>query len=769
MLHLEVFGGLSLRSDAGPLPVAATQRRRLALLALLAAAGEQGLSRDKIVGWLWPDSPAEKARHALDQLLYASRRDLGQDVLSSASSTLRLNPALITSDLAEFEAALERNDAERAAEVYAGPFCDGVYLTGAAEFGRWVESERARLARSYEGALMHLATQATARGDNARAVDSWRRLTVAQPLSSRHTLGLMHALAAAGDRAGALQHARVYEALVRHDLETAPDQEVLALAERLRSQPEGRPATVTAPASSVHEAPSNTGRTQEIRPRWASRRAFRRVALLVTALIVVVSGSWALSRSRAESRPAASPSTLAVLPFVDMSADKGDEYLGDGMTEELIHTLSQVPGLRVVARTSAFSFKGDDVDVREIGAKLNVGAVLEGSVRRSGEKVRVTVQLIDTRTGYHLWSETYDRKTTDVFAVQDEISRSVVRRLRAGGERQDATALALSRPSVEAYNLYLQGRYLWNQRTEASQREAIERFRASIALDSTYAPAHAGLADSYIALVGSVTVPAEQNALLAKAEAAARDAVRLAPGMAEGHVSLGNLLLYRWDWAGAEAEFRRAIDASPGMAGAHERYGILLALVGRFDESIRSLRLAQELDPLSLGIHGSASYVLNLARRYSEAEMQARNLIAMDSAGASPHFRLGSVLLQMGRYAEAAAAFETAIRLSPSSRQRAVPMLAYTYAAAGEQAQAARLRPEIERGVRDLTISGYFAAAYFGAMRENDRAFELLGDLAAQRQSCLQDVAVDPVMDPLRSDPRFARLIAQVGLPEAGL
>lgn len=205
------------------------------------------------------------------------------------------------------------------------------------------------------------------------------------------------------------------------------------------------------------------------------------------------------------------------------------------------------------------------------------------------------------------------------------------------------------------------------------------------------------------------------------------------------------------------------------MAGAHERYGILLALVGRFDESIRSLRVAQELDPLSLGIHGSASYVLNLARRYGEAEMQARNLIAMDSAGAGPHFRLGSVLLQTGRYAEAAAAFETVMRLSPSARQRAVPMLAYTYAAAGEHARAAGLRPEIERGVRDLTISGYFAAAYFGAMRDNDRAFALLEDLAAQRQSCLQDVAVDPVMDPLRSDPRFARLVTQVGLPAPGL
>ena len=769
MLHLEVFGGLSLRSDTGSLPVAATQRRRLALLALLAAAGEQGQSRDKLLAWLWPESSADRARHALDQLLYASRRDLGPNALISAAGTIRLNSSEIASDLARFEAAIDRKDLEQAAALYAGPFCDGVFLPGAPEFDRWVEGERARLERTYSDALEQLAKQSSLRGDAAGAVRWWRRLAAVQPLNTPYAVSLMRALADAGDRAGALQHARVHEELLRQELETESDPEVRAMVERLRREPaagrvrpdDAQPGVLPAP----QQAPQPTG---TVHSRRRPLSPFHRAAILAPALIAVLVAGWAVMQQRSSAAPTKLPTTLAVLPFVDMSAGGGDEYFGDGVTEELIHTLSQVPGLRVVARTSAFSFKGTNADVREIGAKLGVGAVLEGSVRRAGEQVRVTVQLIDAKTGYHLWSETYDRGTADVLAVQDEIARSVVRRLRPDGAAATNRALAISPTGAEAYQLYLQGRYLRNQQTPASLREAAERFRAAIAVDSSYAPAHASLADSYIALVGYTTEPARQRMLLADAEVAARAAVRLDPHLSEARTSLGNLLLHRWDWAGAEREFRRAIDANPGSAGAHQRYGILLALTGRFDESIRSLRHAQELDPLSLAIHGSASYVLNLARRYGEAEVHARNLIAMDSTLESPHFRLGSVLLQMGRYGEAAAAFETAMRVSPSGRQRAVPMLAYTYAIGGRPAEAAKLRAEVERGIRESTISPYFAAAFFGANREPDRAFAVLDALVAERQSCLQDVAVDPVMDPLRRDPRFSRLIAQVGLPGAG-
>lgn len=794
MYYLKSFGGLSLESDAAPISAAATQRRRLALLVLMAGGGDQGITRDKLVLYLWPDSPPEKARHILEQMLYASRRDLGKDAFLPETSALRLNPDIVRSDVEEFEAAIHEGEPERAIALYAGPFLDGVYLKDAPEFERWAEEERARLKHRVATVLEQLANQATAGGDHHEAVGWRRRLASTDPLSARTALGLMNSLAKVGDRAGALQHAQIYETLVRQELEMEPDGGVMALAERLRRDPgalelagagaipapkqpsalPGRLPSDEAASNEVAHAPA----TDENRSpaRWsngarsqpASWRVPRRGALFASVLLVALAGTWGFSRWQSASSASASQAALAVLPFVDMSPSRTDEYFGDGMTEELIHTLSQVPGLRVVARTSAFAFKGRGVDVREIGEKLNVGSILEGSVRRSGDRVRITVQLIDTESGFHLWSETYDRQGPDIFAVQDEISRAVVARLRPGADRSGASRLATSPPNLEAYNLYLQGRFLWNQQTLASLRQAVERLQAAIGKDPSYAPPYAGLADAYNALVAHTRGPVEQRTLLSSAEEAARHAIRLDPGLAEAHTSLGNLLMHRWDWAGAELEFRRAIDANPGFANAYQRYGVLLALIGRFDEAIRTMQRAQELDPLSLNIHGSASYVLNLARRYAEAEPQVRNLIAMDSTREGPYFRLGSVLLQTGRYEEAAQAFEAAMRLSPSARQNSIPMLAYTYARGGRSADAARLRPEIERGIENNTISGYFAAAYFGAIREKDRAFEVLDELAARRESCLQDVAVDPVMDPLRSDPRFARLINEVGLMGVG-
>ncbi|HUF30538.1 MAG TPA: BTAD domain-containing putative transcriptional regulator [Gemmatimonadaceae bacterium] len=773
MYHLKAFGGLSLSSDAAPLPAAATQRRRLAFLVLIAGAGERGITRDRLVFYLWPDGQPEKARHALEQLLYASRRDLGKDAFLPDNKCLRLNPDVIRSDVLEFEYAVERGDLERAASIYSGPFLDGVYLSDAPEFERWMEEERNRLEHRAAAALERLACQAVASGDRQASIEWWSRLAAADPLNARSALGLMNAFAIAGDRAGALRHAQVYETLVRQELEMEPDAEVVALAERLRRDPEPMEA-VTGGALEIPAALEESGERRPAQPvekarrQLPSRRISLRGALFASVLLVVLAGAWTFSQRQVASPAPASHSALAVLPFVDMSANGLDEYFSDGMTEELIHALSQVPGLRVVARTSAFSFKGAPADVRTIGEKLNVSSVLEGSVRRAGDRVRITVQLVDTKSGYHLWSETYDRQTTDIFAVQDEISRAVVTRLRPEAERHVMSGAPASAPNIDAYNLYLQGRYLANQKTPASLHQAVERFQGSIGRAPSYGPAYAGLADSYNALIAHTRAPTEQHAFLSNAEAAARRAIQLDPGLAEAHTALGNLLIHRWDWTGAELAFGRAIDANPGFATAYERYGILLALVGKFDEGVRALQRAQELDPLSLNIHGSTAYVLNLARRYAEAEPQARHLIAMDSTREAPHFRLGSVLLQMGRHDEAARAFQAAMRLSPSARQNSIPMLAYTYERGGRSEDAARLRPEIERGIKDKTISGYFAAAYFGATRETDRAFEVLDELAAQHESCLQDIAVDPVMDQLRSDPRFTRLINQVGLVDAG-
>lgn len=788
MFYLNTFGGLSLTSDGDPPPVSATQRRRLALLAALACAGELGAARDKLVGLLWPDSPPDKARHALDQLLYATRRDLGRDAVRTVGPMVSLDARRVGSDLAEFENAIHAREWERAAALYAGPFLDGVYLDGAPEWERWTEAERDRLARRYAMALEREADARSAAGDHVRAAEAWRKLASQDRLSSRVALALMHALNAAGERAAAIRHAEVHAALLREELDAPPDPDVARFASQLVSAPPERkvgggssappPPPLGPDAAPRAELPSPAIAYPSgvgVRSGPAPVRApsmLRRAGLVTAAAVAALLGvaGWAASARDAipDTRAAARtpPAAIAVLPFTGMSPGSEAEYLSDGITEELIHTLSRIDGLQVVARTSAFAFKGKQTDVREIGNRLGVGAVLQGSIRKSGEQLRITVQLIDTESGFQLWSERYDRRLGDLFALQEEISGAVAQRLRPG-------ALQPVHPparSLAAYHLYLQGRFLLNQMTEPSLHQAVDRFNAAIRVDSGYAPAYAGLSDAYTGLVPFNTSAEGQHALLADAEAAVRRAIRLNPGLGEAHTSLGKLLVNRWDWKDAEWEFRRAIDVNPGLASAYAEYGVLLALLGRFDEGTRMVQRAQELDPLSLNIHGSAAYVLSLARRYDEAEPQVRTLIAMDSSRAGPHFRLGSILLQTGRYDEAARELRTAMRLSPAEeRQRALPLLAYAYARDGYAAGAARLHREVERGVADHSVSGYFAAAYFGGIGQPDRAFDVLGKLAAQRNSCLQDLAVDPVMDPLRGDPRFQRIVEQIGTGSASV
>jgi TolB-like protein len=373
MLHLKTLGAAVLEGDAGPLGGAAAQRKSVALLALLAPAGERGVSRDKIVAYLWPDADAERAGHRLTQVLYALRRDLGVDDLFVGSADLRLNPSRLSCDAGDFRVARQAGDLACAVLLYAGPFLDGFFLTGAPEFERWVENERAGFAREYEEALETLAAEAAGRGDARQAAEWWQRLADHDPLSSRVTVHLMSALAAAGNRAAALEWARAHQELVQRELEAAPNPAVLALADQLRRRPESTPM-VRAP-----------------RPGEVS---------------------------------------IAVLPFANLSSVPGNDFFSEGLTEEVMTGLAQLAGVRVAARTSVNAFRKDELDAREIGRRLGVGALLEGSIRQSGDRVRLTAQLMAASDGCHLWSEKFERRVEDPFAVQDELAQAIVQGVR---------------------------------------------------------------------------------------------------------------------------------------------------------------------------------------------------------------------------------------------------------------------------------------------------------------------------------------------------
>lgn len=370
MLRLRTLGGLMVEGDTGPLGGTAAQRKSLALLALLASGNERGMSRDKVVAYLWPESEPARAAHRLAQLIYTLRRDLESEDPVLGTSELRLNSAVITSDLAEFAAARRAGDLERAVSLYGGPFLDGFYLPRAPEFERWVENERAGYAREYAEAVETLAVQANSRGDPREATVWWRRLADQDPLSSRIMVHLMSTLAAAGSRAEAIELAGAYQDLIQRELDAEPNPAIVALAQQLRR----RPAT----------APSGL--------------------------------------ERAESAEL----SIAVLPFESLSENPGNAYFAEGLGEELMSALARVKGLRVVARSSVATLRNSDLDARELGTRLGARALVEGTIRQADDRLRLSVRLVDATDGCHLWSERYERKVGDVFAAQDQLTESIV-------------------------------------------------------------------------------------------------------------------------------------------------------------------------------------------------------------------------------------------------------------------------------------------------------------------------------------------------------
>lgn len=465
-----------------------------------------------------------------------------------------------------------------------------------------------------------------------------------------------------------------------------------------------------------------------------------------------------------ETRPAGD--TIAVLPFTNLSADPDNEYFSDGLTEELIHALTKVDGLRVAAWSSALQFKGPSRDVYEIGRRLKVGKVLEGSVRRSGERLRITVQLVDTETGHYLWSETYDRRMEDLFAIQDEISRSVVDllRLRFLG-RRSASLVRCTGKELEAYNLYLRGRYLWNKRTVEGLRKSLDCYHEALSGHPGCALAYAGLADSFVLLAHyGLESPAE---FLPKARLAATRALEMDPALAEAHCSLGLIQsLYDWDWPAAERHYQHAIELSPGYATAHMWYGIdFLALLGRLDEAFAELDLARQLDPLSLIGRDTQCYILLFARRYEEAEAAYRRLIGDEPLYYRPYTTLGRVLTQMGRYAEAVEAL-TKGRSLGGDVPNILGALGQTYALAGNHEAAQRLLTELTRMARTQYVTcSCFALIHLG-LRERQQALDWIERGCERRELTLGAMKMHPAYDDLRSEPRFAAILRRIGLDE---
>ena len=457
---------------------------------------------------------------------------------------------------------------------------------------------------------------------------------------------------------------------------------------------------------------------------------------------------------------------IAVLPFVNLSSDQENEYFSDGLTEELINALTKVEGLRVVAWSSAFQLKGKARDIRRIAEQLGVGAVLEGSVRRTIDRLRITAQLVDSADGRYLWSETYERALKDVFAVQDEISSAIVGTLRIKlTGPQGRSLITHYTENLQAYHLYLKGRFYWNKRTEEDFYKALGFFEQAIDIDPNYAPAYAGMADSYIMLGEHGAVPA--LSIMRKARVSASRALEIDPRLAEAHVSLGSVAgLYEWNWPESEHHFRRALELNPSYPTAHHWYGYdYLAPRGRLNEAIAELERAHHLDPLSLIITTCLGTLYDMAREYQRARTFYEKVFELEPGFARAYLSCGRSYLHQNMCREAIAAFEKARELMPNSP---VPLalLAHACNVSGATSEANRLRQALDRCARTCCVSSYLMARAQLDF-DNDRALELLERALEERDPRMAHISVSPIFDCLRQDERFAVLVSRMALTAA--
>jgi serine/threonine-protein kinase len=511
-------------------------------------------------------------------------------------------------------------------------------------------------------------------------------------------------------------------------------------------------------------------RVEARRLREKLRKYYETDGLEDPILIEFPTGSYAPLVQTREASSASGPTrsavenAIAVLPFVNLSSEQENEYFSDGLTEELINALTKVEGLRVVAWSSAFQLKGKTRDIRRIAEQLRVRTVLEGSVRRTADRLRITAQLVDAATGQYLWSETYERPVRDIFAIEDEISSSIVGALRIKLTGPAGRSLITRyTENLQAYHLYLKGRFYWNKRKEEDFYKALGFFEQAIEIDRNYAPAYAGMADAYIMLGEYGSVPA--LSIMRKARMTACRALEIDARLAEAHVSLGTVsALYEWNWAEAEQHFRRAFELNPSYPTAHHWYGYdYLTPLGRLPEALAELERAHHLDPLSLIIATSVGTVYDMMRQHERAREYYDKVLEMEPHFVRAHLSAGRSFLHQNLCAEAIAMFEKARELMPSSP---VPLalLAHAYNVSGARAEADRLRQAVERCCRTCCVPSYLQARAHLSF-DHDRAFEFLEKALEERDPRLPHLGVSPIWDCLRDDPRFAALLARMGLP----
>ncbi|MFN0122942.1 MAG: BTAD domain-containing putative transcriptional regulator [Blastocatellia bacterium] len=793
-LEIRLLGPFRLAVNGHAVPERLwTRRKARTLVKLLALQPHHQLHREQIMEFLWPEQDAESALNNLHKTIHAARRALEPELKSGAESrflhthdqqiTLRADDLWIDAEVFETQAtqALRSDDTgvcEQALQLYGGE------LLAEDPYEDWAVTRREQLRMLQQNLLLRLARLHESNGQRQQSIERYNQLVAASPANEDAHRQLMRLYAQTDARHQALRQYQICRDFLRRDLDTAPEPATLRLYEQItagRFQDDGQnaetfPLNGHAPATARTgqalaeipragytngAAPRLTGTTPVLPPQPAAGQAKRSwtrgLALACAAFVLAAPGWWLLTQRQTQPQL----NSLVVLPFTVERADTAIEYLGDGLTESLINNLSQAPALRVMARTTSFRYR--DKDPQAAGRELNVGAALAGRVQMRGDKLVIQADLVRVSDGTQIWGANYTRPMTDLYTVQEEISRRIAEtlQLRLNGD-QNTRAGRPGAPSPDAFEHYLRGRYSWNRRTVADIKSGIEHFQHAIAYDGSYAPAHAGLADAYISLSNTQMAPKQAIPL---ARAAAAKALELDDHLAEAHTSMAAIKWrYDWDQSGAEAEFKRALELNPNYATARQWYGLSLIYRQRFDAGRAELRRAQELDPQSMAIRGNACLSYYFARQYDTALEQLLRARDLDPTFPFIHFFLGWTYAQKRDFPAAIAAFERAVQIDSTPVTRAY--LAYGHALAGNRAAAEKTLAELESPPGQSYVSPYYLAVIHAGLGNTGKALDALARGIEDRSDSMVLLGVDPKFDSLRAGPRFQDMLRRIGLAQ---
>ncbi len=650
MFRLRVLGGFTLDGPPGAAP-ALPKRRAEAVLAVLAVSGDLGCTRERLLALLWPESDEASARHGLRDALHVIRRSLGAGAVPSAGRLLRLDPAVVASDALLFTQALAAGRPADAVRLYAGPLLDGFHVDDAVEFERWLDGERARLAREYGEALKQLATAAEAAGAGTEAVSWWARAVEHDPLNSHLVLQQVRVLAGIGDRANAIRAAESHARRLREEFDLEPDREILATIERIRrgelpaasaGVAPSAPALLAEPGPTARP-PAETVQPSSIPPAAVTRRVPRWLPWAAGVAALVVGGVFAETRlpdTRAEA--AGARAAIAVLPFRNLSDDTSHAYVARGLHDELLTQLAKVRSLRVIGRASVLGYEQTSKPLRQIGEELGVGSLVEAGVQVDGNRLRVTVQLLDPATEAHLWAERYDRTMDDAFAVQSDIAQQIVAAVGARLTSAEGGAIAAPPTRIaEAYEFYLQG--LAYQRRPGFLREnyltAQQLYERALALDSNFALAHAALASIHVSM-HKLRYDRDPGRLeLAQREADL--ALKLVPGLPQAHQAAGGVLYHRGRYRESLDQLNLALRGAPSDPEMWGWKGVAQLSLGSWDSAVAALQHARGLDPRDANLSQLIGDTYHFVRRYPEAIEAYRIASAFAPDLVQPRLSLG--------------------------------------------------------------------------------------------------------------------------------